>query len=51
MTETAILDRTIDLDTVARAYTQWLTTARGIVGTADPPDDRSAFATRSELVH
>jgi phenylacetic acid degradation operon negative regulatory protein len=46
-----LVGRAWDLDALAQAYVDWLGTARTIVGDQDPPDDRSAFATRSELVH
>ncbi|MFI5101083.1 MAG: PaaX family transcriptional regulator C-terminal domain-containing protein [Actinomycetes bacterium] len=46
-----LVRRAWDLDALAHAYSHWLATARSIVGDGGPQDDRSAFATRSELVH
>jgi phenylacetic acid degradation operon negative regulatory protein len=46
-----LVRRAWDLDALARAYAQWLANARSIVGDRPPQDDRSAFATRSQLVH
>ncbi len=46
-----LVRRAWDLDAMAHAYAQWLDTSRGIVGDSAPPDDRTAFAVRSELVH
>jgi phenylacetic acid degradation operon negative regulatory protein len=47
----SLVGRAWDLDVLAQAYVDWLGTARRIVGDGSPADDRSAFATRSELVH
>ncbi|GAB2687710.1 PaaX family transcriptional regulator [Thalassiella azotivora] len=41
-----------DLAPVARAYEEWTAQARDLLGRAGPaPDDRTAFATRFQLVH
>ncbi len=49
--DVGLVRRAWDLDALARSYTDWLATARGIVGADEPTDDRSAFAIRSRLVH
>ncbi len=46
-----LVRRAWDLDALAYAYSRWLARARTIVGDEPSADDRSAFATRSELVH
>ena len=48
----ALVDRLYGLDALAAAYDDWLEIARQIVAeAADGPDDRTAFATRSRLLH
>lgn len=47
-----LVDRLWHPQTLAAAYAQWLDDARSLVATAGPaPDDRTAFAVRSTLVH
>ena len=47
-----LVDRLYGLDGLATAYDEWLGVARDIVSRAtDDPDDRTAFATRSRLLH
>jgi phenylacetic acid degradation operon negative regulatory protein len=48
----ALADRLYGLGELAAAYDEWLTLARGLVESAgDRVNDRSAFATRSRLLH
>jgi phenylacetic acid degradation operon negative regulatory protein len=48
----ALIDRLYGLDGLAASYRAWLDDARALVGQAgDRPDERSAFALRSRLVH
>jgi len=47
-----LVARLYGLDGLAKAYDEWLQVARELVAAAsDEPDDRSAFATRSRLLH
>ncbi|HEU5035131.1 MAG TPA: PaaX family transcriptional regulator C-terminal domain-containing protein, partial [Mycobacteriales bacterium] len=50
--DAALVDRLYDLDGLAAAYRAWLDLARDLVGAAGAePDQRTAFAARSRLVH
>ncbi|HZI98265.1 MAG TPA: PaaX family transcriptional regulator C-terminal domain-containing protein [Actinomycetales bacterium] len=48
----AVVERAWDLGPVAQAYTSWTAMARELLDAAgESPDDRQAFAVRSQLVH
>ncbi|HET9946242.1 MAG TPA: PaaX family transcriptional regulator C-terminal domain-containing protein [Actinomycetes bacterium] len=47
-----LVRRAWDVEGLGRAYARWLSDAESLVSTAGPdPDDETAFATRSRLVH